>query len=324
MSDNNSINSSWYMQSAQPAEQPARWDTKSVRTNYVDVPSIIANQNFDAKASAELLRKAMTGSGSDKSMAILQPLISCNNYNVKKANGDRNYVHPNKQANRRHHVFKKMHGKDLVSELKRVSGEFQELIMAMMEHPAIYNAEQLNRALKGRGTKLLLFVLTTRTNAQIHDIKLAYRKTYDTELKMDIEKNTSGYFRRLFISLCSVDRDEHTQNTNQNKAQEDAYKLWRTGAACLGTDEIAFNKILGGQNFAQLHLFFDAYQRKHGHAIEKAIRDEFSGDIYDALLALVKSIRNRPVYFAQLIKKGLGTSDNDLLVGDFAFSDAKN
>uniref|UniRef100_A0A183CJ02 Annexin n=1 Tax=Globodera pallida TaxID=36090 RepID=A0A183CJ02_GLOPA len=89
------------MQSAQPAKQPARWDTKSARTNYVDVPSIIANQNFDAKATAELA----------------------------------------------------------------------------------------------------IEIMSTRTNKQIDDIKKAYPKMYDTELKMDVEKTTSGYSRRLLISL---------------------------------------------------------------------------------------------------------------------------
>uniref|UniRef100_A0A183CA25 Annexin n=1 Tax=Globodera pallida TaxID=36090 RepID=A0A183CA25_GLOPA len=289
MSDTNS-NSSWYMP-AGLVEQPAEdgWGAKSLRTDDMGRPTIFFCPNFNAKANADLLRKAM-GTGSDK-MTILQPLINCNNAQRQEVGivG----------------VFKQMHGKDLITELKRVSGEYQELIMALMERPAIYDAEQLNRALKGRGTKERLIELTTRSNAQFHHIKLAYRQAYDTELKMDVEKTTSGYFRRLLISLCSGDRDEHTQNINLNKAQEDAQKLWRAGQACLGTEEIAFNEILGGQNFAQLHLVFDAYQRKHGHAIEKAIRDEFGGDVGDALLALVKSIRNRPAYFAELLYKSL-------------------
>ncbi|KAI3418718.1 hypothetical protein GPALN_007825 [Globodera pallida] len=259
MSDNNSINSSWYMQSAQPAEQPARWDTKSVRTNYVDVPSIIANQNFDAKASAELLRKAMTGSGSDKSMAILQPLISCNNAQRQEVGVIRQTKFCILNSHNSFTCSSKCTA-DLVSELKTVSGEFQELITAMMVRPKIYDAEQLNRALKA-------CEMGTPTDHFIYSF---------------------FHFR-------------------------DAHKLWRTGAACLGTKEIALNCILAGQNFAQLQLVaFGILEKK------------ILGDIYDAHLALIKCILNRPAYFAQLIKKGLGTSDNDLLVGDFAFSDPKN
>uniref|UniRef100_A0A183C7L6 T2SSF domain-containing protein n=1 Tax=Globodera pallida TaxID=36090 RepID=A0A183C7L6_GLOPA len=112
-----------------------RINKKSVRLVQLllnTVGRVFASPKFDAKANADLLRKAM-GTGSDK-MTILQPLINCNN--------------AQRQEVELVHVFKQMHGKDLVSELKRVSGEFQELIMAMMESLAIYDVEQLNRALK--------------------------------------------------------------------------------------------------------------------------------------------------------------------------------
>uniref|UniRef100_A0A183CA26 Annexin n=1 Tax=Globodera pallida TaxID=36090 RepID=A0A183CA26_GLOPA len=130
------------------------------------------------------------GSGSDKSMAILQPLINCNNA----------------QRQELVHVFKQMHGKDLITELKRVSGEFQEMIMAAAE-PCAEGAWHKTSSDRIR--------LTTRTNAQIHHIKLAYRQAYDTELKMDVEKTTSGHFRRLLISLCSGAHDEHTQTSTR-------------------------------------------------------------------------------------------------------------
>ncbi|KAI3418728.1 Annexin A5 [Globodera pallida] len=120
------INTGTY-QLPRPSSRRRDGGTKSLRTN---VGRVFASPKFDAKANADLLRKAM-GTGSDK-MTILQPLINCNNA----------------QRQELVHVFKQMHGKDLVSELKRVSGEFQELIMAMMESLAIYDVEQLNRALK--------------------------------------------------------------------------------------------------------------------------------------------------------------------------------
>uniref|UniRef100_A0A914HP99 Annexin n=1 Tax=Globodera rostochiensis TaxID=31243 RepID=A0A914HP99_GLORO len=264
-------------------------------------PSIIANPNFDPQAIADLLRRAMKGIGCDKEM-VSQTLVSCNNAQRQEVA----------------HVFKQMHGKDLIKELKsELRGDFEDLIVAMMERPAIYDADQLHRAMKGCGTKehVLIEIMTTRTNSQIHEIKLAYRKKHHTDLEKDIVDDTSGYFRRLLISLCSGARDEQ-MHTDRTKAQQDAHKLWCAGEARLGTDEIAFNSILAAQNFGQLLLVFDEYQKQHGHSIEKAIRNEFSGDICAAHLALVKSICNRPAYFAELLyksMKGLGTRDNDLI-----------
>ena len=100
------------------------------------------------------------------------------------------------------------------------------------------------------------------------------------------------------------------------KANQDARSLYRAGAQRLGTDEAAFNAILAVQNFAQLRMVFDEYHKVTGHAIEQAVQAEFSGDIRDAHLAVVKAIRNRASFFAELLHnsmKGMGTRDNDLI-----------
>ena len=44
---------------------------------------------------------------------------------------------------------------------------------------------------------------------------------------------------------------------------------------------------------------FQAYQAISKHDIEKAIQGEFSGDIEDALITIVKCVKNRPGFFAE-------------------------
>uniref|UniRef100_A0A914I0P8 Annexin n=1 Tax=Globodera rostochiensis TaxID=31243 RepID=A0A914I0P8_GLORO len=264
-------------------------------------PSIRPNPNFNAQVTAELLRKAMKGLGCDKGK-VIQALVNCSN----------------SQRQEVIRAFKQMYGKDLIQDLRsELSGDFEDLILALMEHPAVCDAAQLRRAMQGLGTKehVLIEIMTTRTNAQIRAIKMAYRQMFHTDLEHDIVGDTSGYFRRLLISLCSGARDEN-MHTDPARASQDAQRLWRAGEARLGTDEIAFNSVLAAQNFAQLRLVFEEYQRQHGHSIEQAIANEFSGDIRDANLALVKSIRSRSAYFAELLyksMKGLGTRDTDLI-----------
>ncbi|KAE9554529.1 hypothetical protein FO519_002233 [Halicephalobus sp. NKZ332] len=264
-------------------------------------PSIRPVSNFNPNIDAEVLRKAMKGFGCNKSKVI--------NALCTRSNWQRQDIA---------RAFKVMYGKDLAHELKsELHGDFEHLILALMEPPACYDAMQLHKAMAGLGTKesVLIEVMTTRTNAQIQEIKMAYRHLYGRELEHDLIGDTSGHFKRLLVSLCVGGRDE-SNHTDPIGANQDARSLYHAGEQRLGTDESRFNAILVSRNMFQLRMIFDEYQKITGHGIEKAIENEFSGDIKDGLLAIVKSIRYRPAYFAELLHKsmkGFGTRDNDLI-----------
>ncbi|VDM84611.1 unnamed protein product, partial [Strongylus vulgaris] len=139
---------------------------------------------------------------------------------------------------------------DLKSEL---SGDFEDLILALMEPTAVYDAKQLHKAVQGLGTKesVLIEIMTSRTNQQIAQIRSVYKQLYHRELEADLIGDTSGYFQRLLVSLCSGGRDE-SNYTDQLRANQDARKLYNAGERRLGTDESCFNQILASQNFSQL------------------------------------------------------------------------
>ena len=53
-----------------------------------------------------------------------------------------------------------------------------------------------------------------------------------------------------------------------------------------------------------------------GHTLEKAIKNEFSGDIMEGLLAICKCVTNKAEYFASRLHKsmaGIGTNDKQLI-----------
>ncbi|KAI1729746.1 annexin domain-containing protein [Ditylenchus destructor] len=266
--------------------------------------TIKPNPNFNAKNSAETLLEAMQGFRCDQNK-VVQALCVCNYW-------------------QRQEVIKQFRGEyglDLIIELKtRLSGDFEDLIMALMETHARYDAQQLHKAMAGIGTKesVLIEIMTTRSNAQVQELKYTYKQLYGKDLEHDLVGETSGHFKRLLVSLCAAGRDE-SWNVDPLRANQDARALYRAGEQRLGTDETTFNAILASQNFHQLRMVFDEYQNVSDHTIEHAIQAEFSSDISDVrdgLLAIVKSIRNRVAYFAELIynsMKGLGTRDTDLI-----------
>jgi len=91
-----------------------------------------------------------------------------------------------------------MYGKDLIEELKsELRGDFENLVLALMMPPANYDAYQLHKAMAGLGTKehVLIEIMTTRSNAQIRELKMAYKMMYGHELEHDMVGETSGYFK---------------------------------------------------------------------------------------------------------------------------------
>lgn len=74
--------------------------------------------------------------------------------------------------------------------------------------------------------------------------------------------------------------------------------------------------VLCQRNYNQLQLIFNEYQRITGHDIEKAVKNEFSGDSEDALMAIIRSVRNQAGFFAKKLHdsmKGAGTNDRQLI-----------
>jgi annexin A7/11 len=264
-------------------------------------PSVKPFPNFNANTDAEALRKAMKGLGCNNTK-VIQVLCARTNWQRQEISK----------------AFKVMYGKDLLKELKgELHGDFEELILALMEYPAVYDSHQLRKAMEGLGTResVLIEIMTTRTNAQIYELKNTYRRVYGRDLEHDLIGETSGHFKRLLVSMCAGGRDE-SHHVDPLKANQDARALYRAGEQRLGTDESCFNQILASQNFAHLRMVFDEYQKVANHSIERAIESEFSGDIKDGLLAIIKSIRNRPAFFAELLynsMRGLGTRDTDLI-----------
>merc|ERR1712137_1068697 len=83
-----------------------------------------------------------------------------------------------------------------------------------------------------------------------------------------------------------------------------------------GTDEDTFVNIIGQVGPNQAHLIFEEYKKISGRTMEQAIRDEFSGELLTGLLAFVKTLNNRPQYFAERLEaamKGWGTDDTALI-----------
>lgn len=215
-------------------------------------------------------------------------------------------------------AFKTAYGKDLMENIKKeVSGNFEKVCVNLLKPLPIYYAEALHDAMEGIGTEeeVLIEVLCGLNNREVQAVTWEFSRQYGTPLEDALKSETSNCFKRILVSLSTGNRDE-SMITNIESARQDAQCLKEAGVGRMGTDESEFNRILCLRNNAQIKLISEEYQKLTGNTLEKDIKKEFSGDVETAMVSVLRSAINRPLFFAKRIHNavaGFGTDDSSLI-----------
>jgi len=218
-------------------------------TANMSAPTIVANEDFNVEQAAEDLQKSMKGLGTDEDV-IVKILAT----------------HDNAQRQEIAETYKTLYGADLIDDLKSELGSsMEDLTVAVMQPPRLFDAKELRAAMKGAGTDeaALIEILCTKTNEQLDEIKAAYTEEFERDLEEDIQSETSGNFERLLVSQINAARCEE-EDVDEDKAQEDAQEIYDAGEGQCGTDETAFNMVLCRRSNAQLRETFVKYEEIAG------------------------------------------------------------
>ncbi|XP_065204407.1 annexin-B12-like [Planococcus citri] len=255
---------------------------------------------FDASCDAQILQHALKDD-LDKD-AIINVLTKRTNHQRLKIAAE----------------FKKLCGKDLISELKKkLSGDFKKLMVALVKRPADFLAKELHHAVGGIGTdeKTLVEIICTATNFQLDCIKAAYEKKYGKTLAEDVADDTSGSFRRLLVSLLCACRPE-CECVNEEDVCQDVSDLIAAGLGSKSDEKSIFNKILCTRSYDHLRRVFQQYRHVAQCSLEEAIEEEFSGDLKIGMLAIVYSVGHKSAFFAERLHDAIsriGTNDRKLI-----------
>jgi len=194
-----------------------------------------------------------------------------------------------------------------------------------------YDAHCLHDAMKGAGTKEthLTEIICTRSNEEIHQLRAAYHRDFKKDLEKEVTSETSGFFKRVLVACLQGNRAElshhqiqrlqtqgYESTIDRNLARREAQELMNAGVKKWGTDESCFIRILITRDPIQLRATIEEYQQLAGKDIFQSIDAEMSGDLADALKAIVLSQISQAIYYAKLLydcMKGAGTRDHTLI-----------
>ncbi|KAI0211477.1 Annexin A13 [Lamellibrachia satsuma] len=211
--------------------------------------------------------------------------------------------------------YGKTYKKDLMEKLEsELSGDFEEVILALMMTPTEYDAYCLHDAIDGLGTSeaTLIGILCTRSPKEMEAIRIEYRKKYNAALIDALRDDTSGAFEDLLVQLAQGSR-ELGEAVNKKRAQADAKRLYQDGAVL---DIEVFTEITTKRTWPQMRITFDEYKKLYKQEVDEAIRDSVSGNAEDAFLSLVMALRDPAKFYATRLHEatsGMGTNDTRLI-----------
>ncbi|XP_077441456.1 annexin A3b [Vanacampus margaritifer] len=256
--------------------------------------------NFKVEEDVAALKKAIEGIGTTEK-TLIEVL-------TQRSNAQRQLIAK---------AYEKATGRALIDDLEGdTHGDFEDLLVALVKSPAVYDCHEVTKAIKGGGTteSTLTELFASRSNKQIKAMSDVYVAETGKLLLHDLKSEVSGDYGKALLILAEGKRDE-SSGVDAAKAKADAKALYEAGEKKWGTDEGRFIDILCHKSVPQLRQTLVEYKNISKKTLQESIEGEMSGNLEELLVAVVKCVKNVPAYLAERLfesMKGLGTTESTL------------
>ncbi|KAF2424469.1 Annexin [Tothia fuscella] len=258
----------------------------------------------DMQQPAAQLRDSMKGFGT-KEKLLIQTLVQ-----VPDA------PHMEKLRRTYDERFRRSLLKDIESE---TSGWFEAGLMALARGPLQQDAYQVNRAIKGLGTKesLLDDVCLGRSNADMHAIKQCYTQIYGRDMVKEIKDDLSLKTEKMYEYVLAARRAEESAPCIPHEIEQQVDRLQQaTEGTKMGTNHDVVLQTMCFASDGQIRAISQRYHQKWNKSLDSVFKKEFTGHMQSALLLMLNRAVDRVKCDADGLEdsmKGMGTKD-ELLV----------
>lgn len=264
-------------------------------------PTVRPAENFNAEEDARAIKEAMKGMGTREGPIV--DILARRCY---------------KQREEIAKTYKREFGRDLAEDLKsELGGDLEDLMMGLTYSYFEYLSRELEKAMKGFGTKekVINEILLSRNNSELHLLQETYAKTCHSSLEEDIRKDMKGDLEKLLVALLNGSRNE-VGEVDTDKAKVQAQDLYNAGEKKLGTNEAVFRQLFSHESLPQLLAIADEYEKISEKTLKEAIESEIGGGFQQALLIILDVAKDKIEYYADLLynsMQGVGTDDKVLI-----------
>uniref|UniRef100_A0A8C3ADH4 Annexin n=1 Tax=Cyclopterus lumpus TaxID=8103 RepID=A0A8C3ADH4_CYCLU len=227
--------------------------------------------NFKVEEDVSALRKAIEGVGTTEK-TLIEVL-------TQRSNAQRQLIAK---------AYEKATGRKLAADLEGdTHGDFEDVLVALVTAPDIYDCQEVIKAIKGAGTteSTLTEIFASRSNRQIKALSEAYLAKTGKLLIHDLQSEVSGDYGKALLILAEGKRDEST-NVDTAKAKADAKALYEAGEKKWGTDEGTFIDVLCHRSIPQLRQTLVEYKNISKKTLQESIESEMSGSMESLLVAV--------------------------------------
>uniref|UniRef100_A0A8C3G7N0 Annexin n=1 Tax=Cyclopterus lumpus TaxID=8103 RepID=A0A8C3G7N0_CYCLU len=250
--------------------------------------------NFKVEEDVSALRKAIEGVGTTEK-TLIEVL-------TQRSNAQRQLIAK---------AYEKATGRKLAADLEGdTHGDFEDVLVALVTAPDIYDCQEVIKAIKGAGTteSTLTEIFASRSNRQIKALSEAYLAKTGKLLIHDLQSEVSGDYGKALLILAEL-------RIFQTSPLFPPQALYEAGEKKWGTDEGTFIDVLCHRSIPQLRQTLVEYKNISKKTLQESIESEMSGSMESLLVAVVKCVKNVPAYLAERLfrsMKGAGTTESTL------------
>ncbi|XP_012938085.1 titin homolog [Aplysia californica] len=231
-------------------------------------------------------------------------------------------------------AHQKLFGESITESIRKAcSGDAEMAYLALVksaEDEVTFYAERLNSSMEGKGTNetQLSRILVAQSEMNLPTIMSKYEKLYSRKLRGDIDKETSGDYKKALLAILDSSgantskdkkKSDESKTTKENKDkdnkkdEEDAIKIFQAMDG-LGTNEDVIIGIITRRSNSERQDLKSKYQDLYKKDLTSELKSELSGDLEETILGLMMKPVEYDAHCLHESVKGMGT-DETILIG---------